>query len=70
MDHVTATLNYLAPGSVRNRLYVAPGDHLSTTRYDPRTVRIANGRGRRDDFTLDRTGFALVDHHSAVAFFY
>jgi hypothetical protein len=50
-------------------LYVAPGDHLSTTQYDPRTVQIANGRGRRDEFTLDRTGFALVDHRSAVTDF-
>jgi hypothetical protein len=67
MDHVTA--NYLAPGSVRNRLYVAPGDHLSTTQSDPRTVHIASGRGRRYEFTLDRTGFALVDHRSAVTDF-
>lgn len=37
MDGVTgdaalsATLNYLRPGSKRNRLYVAPGGHLATT---------------------------------------
>ena len=28
MDAVSATLNYLRPGSKRNRLYVAPGGHL------------------------------------------
>ena len=33
MDGVTATLNYLRPGSRRNRLYVAPGGHLTTTQY-------------------------------------
>jgi hypothetical protein len=69
MDHVWASLNYLAPGSVRNRLYVAPGDHLSTTQYDPRIAPIANGRVCRDEFTLDRAGFALVDHHSVVTDF-
>jgi len=67
MDGVRATLNYLAPGSARNRLYVAPGDHLSTTQYAPRTVHISNGRACREEFTLDGTGFALIDHRSAVA---
>jgi hypothetical protein len=67
MDGVRATLNYLAPGSTRNRLYVAPGDYLATARYEPRTVRIASGRACREEFTLDRTGFTLVDHRSAVA---
>ena len=66
MDGVSATLNYLAPDSVRNRLYVAPGDQLATTRYEPHTVRVNDGRPCRDEFTLDRTGFALVDHRSAV----
>jgi hypothetical protein len=66
---VWGTLNYLAPGSAQNRLYVAPGEHLSTTRYDPRAVRIANGRGRRGEFTLDGAGFALVGHRSAVTDF-
>jgi hypothetical protein len=69
VDYVSATLNYLAPWSTRNRLYVAPGEHLTTTRYDPRTVRIANGRPCRDAFTLDGAGFALVDHRSAVTSF-
>jgi hypothetical protein len=64
---VSATLNYLAPGSARNRLYVAPGGHMTTTRYAPRRVWIANGRPHRDDFGLDRSGFTLLDHRSAVA---
>jgi hypothetical protein len=69
VEHVAATLNYLAPWSARNRLYVAPGDHLSTTQYDPRTVRVASARGREAEFTLDRTGFELVRHRSAVTDF-
>lgn len=37
MDHVCAALNYLAPGSVRNRLHVAPGDHKSVAWRAPHT---------------------------------
>ena len=66
---VLATLNYLAPGSARNRLYVAPGGHMTTTQYAPRAVRIANGRPHRDGFGLDSSGFTLLDHRSAVAGF-
>ena len=66
MDAVVATLNYLAPGSTRNRLYVAPGDQLATTRYEPRTVQVENGLPHKEEFTLDRTGFELVSHRSAV----
>jgi hypothetical protein len=69
MDGVWATLNYLAPESTRNRLYVAPGGHLTTTRYAPQKVRIASGRASLDDFGLDRSGFMLLDHGSAVANF-
>ena len=67
---VEATLNYVAPWSARNRLYVAPGGHMTTTRYAPKTVPIENGRPHRDDdFGLDRSGFTLLDHHSKVADF-
>jgi len=63
---VSATLNYLRPGSKRNRLYVAPGGHLTTTEYAPTTVTVTNGRPHLDDFGLDRSGFALLRHTSAV----
>ena len=63
---VSATLNYLRPGSKRNRLYVAPGGHLTTTEYAPTTVTITNGRPHVDDFGLDRSGFTLLRHTSAV----
>ena len=75
MDGVTgdaalsATLNYLRPGSTRNRLYVAPGGHLTTTEYAPTTVTITNGRPHVDDFGLDRSGFTLLRHTSAVGDF-
>jgi hypothetical protein len=66
MDGVWGTVNYLAPGSVRNRLYVAPGDQRATARYEPHRVFIADGRAHRDDLTLDAAGFTLVDHRTAV----
>jgi hypothetical protein len=66
VEGVWGTVNYLAPGSVRNRLYVAPGDQRATARYEPHRVFIANGRAHRDDLTLDAAGFTLVDHSSAV----
>ena len=66
---VSATLNYLRPGSKRNRLYVAPGGHMTTTEYAPTTVTITNGRPHAAGFSLDRTGFTLLRHASAVADF-
>ncbi|MBO0804444.1 MAG: hypothetical protein J2P25_15385, partial [Nocardiopsaceae bacterium] len=62
----TGTVNYLAPGSERNRLYVAPGEHRGTTRYDPRTVPVADARPHAGELTLDRAGFTLIAHCSAV----
>jgi hypothetical protein len=69
MEGVSATLNYVDPSSQRNRLYVASGGHMRTAWYAPRTVRICDGRPFRDDFGLDRSGFALLDHDSAVTDF-
>jgi len=66
---VSATLNYVAPGSARNRLYVAKGGHMTTTRYAPQTVTIGNGRPHAAEFSLDRSGFTLLDHESAVTSF-
>ena len=66
---VPATLNYVAPWSERNRLYVGPEAHMTTTQYAPQTVLIADGRPHRDDFGLDRSGFTLLDHESAVTDF-
>lgn len=66
---VSATVNYVAPDSARNRLYVAPGGHLTTTRYAPATVTIADGRPHLADFGLDRSGFTLLEHRSAVTDF-
>jgi hypothetical protein len=68
-DGVSATLNYVDPGSARNRLYVAKGGHMTTTRYAPQTVVIADGRPHAAEFGLDRSGFTLLAHESAVTDF-
>ena len=59
---VTATLNYLQPSAEKPKryLYDRPGLPEWTGVNDPRAMPIIDGRGREDDFTLDRNGFALL----------
>jgi hypothetical protein len=66
MNGVWGTVNYLAPGSTRNRLYVAPGEQRATARYEPRQVFVGDGRACRDDLTFDAAGFTLADHQTSV----
>jgi hypothetical protein len=66
VDGVPATLSYLAPGSARNALYVAPADHLATARYEQHAVTVTNARPHAADLALDSAGFTLVRHRSAV----
>lgn len=66
MDSVWGTVNYLAAGSTRNRLYIAPGEQRATARYEPHAVRVSDGRAHRDDLTLETAGFTLVDHRTSV----
>ena len=42
---------------------------MTTTRYAPQTVTIANGRPHAAEFSLDRSGFTLLGHESAVTDF-
>jgi len=67
---VDAELNYLAPDSHLNRRYVAPGAELNTGRYEPHRVHIRNARLLRPAPTLDREGFVLNRHTSAVRDFH
>lgn len=60
-------MNYLAAGSARDRVYVAPGDHRATARYEAHRVRVSDGRAHRDELTLDAAGFTLVDHQASAA---
>jgi len=66
---VKAEISYLAPGSIINRRFVAPGAEVNTGRYQPHTVDIRDGRGMESEFSLDRQGFVLARHRSAVVDF-
>ena len=66
---VEATLNYLAP--MRERPFFlahtpTAGEPARNTKGDRRVVAIADARGLGDAPSLDREGFALVRHETAV----
>ena len=63
---VKVQLNYLEPGSVVNRRFVAPGVEVNTGTYRPYPVEIRDARPDPDRFTLDRHGFVLARHQSQV----
>lgn len=70
---VKATLNYLAPSQERPRTYTfdpPEGTPRTTAVSDPHDVNIIDLRQVVADFTLDREGFGLVHHTSAVADFH
>jgi hypothetical protein len=73
LPFVLADLNYLAPVSGKPRTYAydpPPGEPKSTALPEPHRVPIFNGRSISDSFSLDREGFALVRHPTAVRDFY
>ena len=71
---VTATLTYLVDSGVKPVNYpsVAGEDGVSrwAGRHEARTVAIHDGRAAAEPFDLDRQGFALVRHDTAVTDFY
>ena len=67
---VETQITYVAPGSFVNRRFVAPGVEHNTGRYEPHVVRVRDGRPIADHFTLDRQGFQLFAHRSAVKDFF
>lgn len=66
---VTGELNYLAPESTVLRRFTAPGNSVNTGAYRAYEMPISNGRPVSDQFTLDRNGFAIMGHASAVTDF-
>ena len=66
---VEGELSYLAPESTILRRFTAPGISVNTGSYRSYPMPIHNGRPIRDRFTLDRNGFALIDHPTAVTDF-
>jgi hypothetical protein len=69
INEVTGQLSYLAPGSTVLRRFTAPGDSVNTGTYRTHEMPIRNGRPVQDQFTLDRNGFAITGHASAVSDF-
>jgi hypothetical protein len=73
LPFVTAELNYLAPTAGKPRTYAfdpPPGEPKSTALPEPHNVPIFDGRLIADQFSLDREGFALVKHPTAVKNYY
>ena len=73
IEHVDATLNYLAPDSEKptNYMYRPPeGVAARTGTYVGHTMPIYNARAIVDELSLDKQGFALVHQQSAVRDFY
>jgi hypothetical protein len=66
---VPGELNYLAPESTVLRRFTAPGTSVNTGVYRSYVMPVHNGRPIRDRFTLDRNGFEIIEHRSAVTDF-
>lgn len=66
---VPGELNYLAPESTVLRRFTAPGKSVNTGIYRSYVMPVQDGRPVRDEFTLDRHGFEIVEHRSAVTDF-
>ncbi|MCL2584652.1 MAG: hypothetical protein FWE35_19585 [Streptosporangiales bacterium] len=63
---VTTEIHYLAPEATVPRRFTAPGHSVNTGTYTAHRMPVRDGRPVRDRFTLDRNGFTLIDHVSAV----
>jgi hypothetical protein len=73
LPFVTAELNYLAPTPGKPRTYAydpPPGERKTTALPEPHPVPIFNARSIAGHISLDREGFALVRHPTAVRNFY
>ncbi|MFO1159282.1 MAG: CmcJ/NvfI family oxidoreductase [Reyranellaceae bacterium] len=71
--NLTATLHYLKRGAEKPTRYVdepPPGVPAWNGIDDPHDIAIADARGRENEFTVDRNGFALVRSPSLVLDFY
>lgn len=73
LPFVLGELNYLAPTDGKPRTYAfdpPPGEPKSTALPEAHQVPIFDGRSVANSFSLDREGFALVRHPTAVRNFY
>src|SRR6202166_658586 len=73
LPFVTAELNYLAPTSGKPRTYAfdpPPGERKTTALPEPHQVPVFDARLIAGSISLDREGFALVRHPTAVKNFH
>jgi len=73
LPFVTAELNYLVPTPDKPRTYAfdpPPGEPKTTALPEPHRVPIFDGRSNAASFSLDREGFTLVKHRTAIKNFY
>lgn len=73
LPSVEADLNYLVPMAEKPRNYTyepAPDVARTNVVHEPHRLRIRNARPLASDLSLDREGFMLVGHKSAVRDFY
>jgi hypothetical protein len=70
LPHVDGVLNYLKSTREKPRTYAfeQPGGAINPA-HEPHTVRIHDMRPVATRMSLDREGFALINHRSAVADF-
>jgi hypothetical protein len=66
---VDSTMQFIRADSKVNRRYITPGAEVNTGKYEVRKVHIRDARPRREECTLDTTGFQLLDHKSKVSCF-
>lgn len=70
---VDGSFNYLVPGDVKPAIHIAPPGEGETDRsgtFSAEEMPVADIRGLPEEATLDRQGFALVPHDTAVKDFY
>jgi len=67
---VETEITYVAPDSLINRRFVAPGVERNTGRYQAHRVSVRDARAIKDMVNLDEHGFVLAERPSAVTDFY
>jgi hypothetical protein len=66
VQSVLGELSYAAPECTLAVTFIAPANNVKTGVYRSYQMPIHNGRPVQDQFTIDRNGFAIIEHHSAV----
>jgi hypothetical protein len=66
VQSVPGELIYLAPECTTAITYIAPAKGAKTVVCRSYQMPVHNGRPVQDQFTIDRNGFAIIEHRSAV----